>query len=161
MCEEGEVDERPASAALRAAAPPPDVDVAADVEPLGVRCRVALLGYGLSRLLASCSSCSLSVCSCATHPRSTEEDMRTGGFFLGSVTKTTRQVLYLALQTSDPLPMGPLPALQDALGLLLALPQTLRLQVQFLVVTGHRLQEALCVTLLQLRDLRLDWTRRV
>lgn len=52
--------------------------------------------------------------------------------------------------------MGLLPALQDALGLQLALPQTLRLQVQLLVVAGHRLQEALCVSLLQLGDLRLD-----
>lgn len=64
--------------------------------------------------------------------------------------KTTGQGLYLALQTPDPLPVGLLPALQDALGLQLALPQALRLQVQFLVVAGRRLQEALCVTLLQL-----------
>lgn len=56
-------------------APPPDVDVAAEVEPPGLRFQVPLLGYGLSRLLASCSSCSLSVCSCGA-----QEDMRTGGF---------------------------------------------------------------------------------
>lgn len=70
-------------------------------------------------------------------------------FWRGS-TRTTRQVLYLALQTPDPLPVGLLPALQGALGLQLALPQTLRLQVQLLVVAGRRLQEALRVTVLQL-----------
>lgn len=64
MCEEGEADERRASAALRAVALPQDVDVSADVEPSRVRFRVSLLGYGVSRLPASCSSCSLSVCSC-------------------------------------------------------------------------------------------------
>lgn len=107
-----------------------------------------MLGYGLSRLLASCSSCSLSVCSCAP-PRSTRrhEDWL---ILPDLVKKTSGRVPYLALQTPDPLPVGLLSALQDALGLQLALPQTLRLQVQFLVVAGRRLQEALCVTLLQL-----------
>lgn len=140
-----------ASAAPRAVAPPPDVDVAADVEPPGVRVRVPLLGYGPNRLLASCSSCSLSVCSCSPpkHRRRHEDEVVFPLFWRGS-TRTTRQVLYLALQTPDPLPVGLLPALQDALGLQLAVPQMLRRQVQLLVVAGRRLQEALRVTMLQL-----------
>lgn len=114
MCEEGEVDKRRASVALRALASPPDVDVAADVELLGVQFRVPLLGYGLNRLLASCSTCSLSVCSCSPEHRRRHEDWV---LCLDLVRETTSQVLYLALQTPDPVPVGLLSALQDALGL--------------------------------------------
>lgn len=51
--------------------------------------------------------------------------------------------------------MSLLPALQGLLCLELTVSQTIHLQIQLLVMAGCHLQEALCMTVLQLRDLGL------
>ncbi len=65
------------------------------------------------------------------------------------------ELKYLFLQAFDPLAMGLFPGLQGLLCMELTVSQTIRLQIQLLVMTGCHLQEALCMRVFQLRDLGL------
>lgn len=60
------------------------------------------------------------------------------------------------LQALHPLAMGLLPGLQGLLCLELSASQTVRLQIQLLVMTGCDLQEVLCMRVVRAGDLSLE-----
>lgn len=65
------------------------------------------------------------------------------------------ELKYLFLQAFDSLAMGLLSGLQSPLCLELTVSQTICFQIQLLVMVSCHLQEALCMRVLQLRDLGL------